>query len=300
MYKDNQFNRKINRVGVPYGSTCPKWDEPEPKVRKIKVKRKKKEPEPEPVVRKIKVKRKKKEKVLPAQPIMTPLVAEPAPRMGILDAPREVFDVPDRLAPLPPPLQQPRKSLMEQELEMGMGMGMGGGTFTVNTITGDIIEVPIIDGISPVEMVKRVEPDVGNIQLLDDDGNEVKAVVDGMMVNMIVSTKKEKKKRKEKLFKEGIYRVNKDMKTFRPYYIHIIKGGNSRILVSDGWTREDDVLMGIPNNRTVNKEGKFKSTEYDYDIRGNIRIGADDLIKLDDEEIERLDIKKYRPMDLDT
>ena len=186
MYKDNQFNRKINRVGMPYGSTCPKWDEPEPKVRKIKVKRKKKEPEPEPVVRKIKVKRKKKEKVLPAQPIMTPLVAEQAPRMGLLDAPREVFDVPDRLAPLPPPLQQPRKSLMEQELEMGMGMGMGGGTFMVNTITGDTIEVPIIDGISPVAMVKRVEPDVGNIQLLDDDGNEVKAVVDGMMVNMIV------------------------------------------------------------------------------------------------------------------
>ena len=273
---------------MPYGSTCPKWDEPEPKMRKIKVKRKKKS--------------KQVERVLPAQAVMTPLVAEPAPQFDIREGPKDVFDVPvvkpERLVPITPlGLQQKPNELTLEDL--GGLDDVGGGSFYVNTLQGDTIEVPIVDGISPVEMVKRVEPDVGNIQLFDDSGDEVKGVVDGMMVSMIVSTKKEKKKRKEKLFKEGIYRVNKDMKTFRPYYIHIIKGGNSRILVSDGWTREDDVLMGIPNNRTVNKEGKFKSTEYDYSIRGNIRIGADDLIKLDDEEIERLDIKKYRPIQRD-
>ena len=45
MYKDNAINRRLGRVGMKYGATCPKWEEPEekkPKVKAIIVKKKKK------------------------------------------------------------------------------------------------------------------------------------------------------------------------------------------------------------------------------------------------------------------
>ena len=66
MYKDNAINRKLNRVGMKFGSTCPQWEEPEekkPKVKAIIVKKKKKfviTPKEEPKKEEPKPKKKKK------------------------------------------------------------------------------------------------------------------------------------------------------------------------------------------------------------------------------------------------
>jgi hypothetical protein len=64
MYKDNAINRRLGRVGMKYGATCPKWEEPEkkkPKVKAIIVKKKTIMEEPKPKKKKKLVVMKKEE-----------------------------------------------------------------------------------------------------------------------------------------------------------------------------------------------------------------------------------------------